>query len=89
MKSDLLYEMLLEKGFEESYCKALVTKYLTTEYTQTRMLGYLYRYSSPSIEEVTDEMLAILSDREEIRKKHEMEYAQSKINELYQNGLEG
>lgn len=83
MKADLLYEMLLGKGFPEEYCKLLLTKYLTTEYTQTRMLGYLFRYENPSIEDVTDEMLAILSDREQHIKKKEMEYAQAKINEWY------
>lgn len=87
MKRDILYNALLEKGFPEDYCRILVTKYLNTEYTQTRMLGYLYRYSNPSIEEVTDEMLAILSDREAIIKKKEMEFAQAKINELYQQGF--
>lgn len=87
MEQNRLYQLLLEKGFPEEYCKVLVTKYLNTEYTAGRMMGYLYRYSNPSIEEVTDEMLAILSDREAIRQKKDMEYAQSKINELYANGL--
>lgn len=86
-KSGILFQVLMEKGFPEEYCKTLVEKYLNTEYTQTRMLGYLFRYSEPSIEDVTDEMLAILSDRDAIIKKKEMEYVQAKINELYRNGL--
>ena len=32
-------------------------------FTATRMLGYLYRVTSPRAEDVVDEMLAILSDR--------------------------
>lgn len=84
---ELLFQALLDKGFPREYCETLVTKYLNTDFTATRMLGYLYRYSEPSIEQVTDEMLAILADREEIRQKHEMEFAQAKINEIYQNGL--
>ena len=42
---------------------------MTTDYTATRMLGYLYRITDPSIEMVVDEMLAILEDRERFRKK--------------------
>ena len=34
-------------------------------------LGYLYRYTEPRLEDVIDEMIAILSDREEIIKKKE------------------
>ena len=34
-----------------------------------------------------DEMIAILSDREEFIKKKEMEQAQAVINEIYRNGL--
>ena len=36
---------------------------------------------------VIDEMIAILSDREEVIKKKEMEQAQAVINEIYRNGL--
>lgn len=57
------------------------------DYTATRMLGYLYRYTEPRLEDVIDEMIAILSDREEIIKKKEMEQAQAVINEIYRNGL--
>ena len=51
------------------------------------MLGYLYRYTEPRLEDVIDEMIAILSDREEFRKKKEMERTQAAINEIYRNGL--
>lgn len=52
-----------------------------------KRLGYLYRYTEPRIEDVIDEMIAILSDREEVIKKKEMEQAQAVINEIYRNGL--
>ena len=39
------------------------------------------------MEDVIDEMIAILSDREEFIKKKEMEQAQAVINEIYRNGL--
>ena len=42
---------------------------MNTDYTATRMLGYLYRISNPRPEDVVDEMLAILSDRNAIIQK--------------------
>lgn len=60
---------------------------MNTDYTATRMLGYLYRVSDPRIEDLVDEMLAILSDREAIIKKKEMEHAQAVINDVYERGL--
>ena len=84
-----LYEALLRKGFPPEFCEVMVEKQLTTDYTRTRMLGYLYRYENPSIEEVVDEMLAILSDRDAWVQKKTMEQNQAKINELYMRGLGG
>ena len=60
---------------------------MNTDYTATRMLGYLYRISNPRIEDLIDEMLANLSDRNAIIQKKELEQAQSVINDVYQNGL--
>ena len=51
------------------------------------MLGYLYRVSSPRVEDLVDEMLAILSDRQQIIQKKEMEQAQAVMNDVYRNGL--
>lgn len=48
---------------------------MNTDYTATRMLGYLYRVTNPRIEDLVDEMLAILSDRDAIIQKKEMEHA--------------
>lgn len=86
-KSGILYKELLEKGFREELCKEIAYKYMNTDYTATRMLGYLYRVSSLSEEMLIDEMLAILEDRERFRKKHEMEDAQAAINKVYNEGL--
>ena len=47
----------------------------------------MYRVSDPRIEDLVDEMLAILSDRDAIIQKKEMEHAQAAINEIYRNGL--
>ena len=57
------------------------------DYTATRMLGYLYRYTNPKIEDLVDEMLAILSDRAQIIEKKESEHAQAVISEMYRKGL--
>lgn len=87
-RSKEVYQALIEKGFPEELCHEIAYKYMNTDYTATRMLGYLYRITDPSVEMVVDEMLAILDDRERFRKKHEMEEAQSAINRLYAEGLE-
>lgn len=77
--SKQVYRLLLKKGFDEE----LSFTYMNTDYTATRMLGYLYRLSAPTEEMVVDEMLAILEDRERFRKKHESEEAQAAITRFY------
>ena len=86
-RTDELYKVLLTKGYPKELCAEIAYKNLNTDYTATRMLGYLYRYIERRLEDVIDEMIAILSDREEIIKKKEMEQAQAVINEIYRNGL--
>ena len=86
-RTDELYKVLLTKGYPKELCAEIAYKNLNTDYTATRMLGYLYRYTETRLEDVIDEMIAILSDREEIIKKKEMEQAQAVINEIYRNGL--
>ena len=82
-----LYSMMLERGYPENLCD-LVTRNLNTDYTATRMIGYLSHYSYLPEVEVVDEMLAILSDRNAIIKKKESEQAQAKINEINRFGLD-
>lgn len=82
-----LYNMMLERGYPENLCD-LVTRNLNTNYTATRMIGYLSHYSYLPEVEVVDEMLAILSDRNAIMRKKEAEQAQAKINEIYRFGLD-
>ena len=86
-RTDEFYKVLLTKGYPKELCAEIAYKNLNTDYTATRMLGYLYRYTEPRLEDVIDEMIAILSDREEIIKKKEMEQSQAVINEIYRNGL--
>ena len=82
-----LYHMMVERGYPENLCD-LVTRNLNTDYTATRMMGYMSHYSDLPDVEVVDEMLAILSDRNAIMRKKEAEQAQAKINELYRFGLD-
>ena len=77
-KSDAIYEILLQKGFAESLCREIAYKYMNTDYTATELKE----------EQLVDEMIAILEDRDRIIKKHEMEQAQAAINRIYNEGLE-
>ena len=86
-RTEELYRVLLSKGYPKEFCAEIAYKNMNTDYTATRMLGYLYRISNPRIEDLIDEMLAILSDRNAIIQKKELEQAQSVINDVYQNGL--
>ena len=86
-RTDELYKVLLDRGYPKEFCAEIAFKNMNTDYTATRMLGYLYRVSDPRIEDLVDEMLAILSDRDAIIQKKEMEHAQTVINEIYRNGL--
>ncbi len=86
-RTDELYRLLLAKGYPKEFCAEIAYKNMNTDYTATRMLGYLYRVTDPRIEDLVDEMLAILSDRDAIIQKKEMEHAQAVMNDVYENGL--
>lgn len=79
-KSMELYELLLERGYPEQFCE-LITLNLNTDWTAQRMIGYLSYYDALPMEEVTDEMLSILEDRNRIMSKKEAEQANAKWNE--------
>lgn len=57
-----LYKLMLERGYPEEFCD-IITKNLNTDFTAQRMIGYLYHYDHPPVEEIADEMISILSDR--------------------------
>ncbi len=79
-KSMELYEIMLGRGYPEPFCEQ-VTKNLNTDWTAQRMLGYLSHYRKLPMEEVADEMLAILSDRNRIMHKKELESSNARWNE--------
>lgn len=83
-KSMELYEILLRRGYPKEFCEQ-ITLNLNTDWTAQRMIGYLSHYKKLPMEDVADEMLAILSDRNRIMKKKEMEAVNAKWNEMREN----
>lgn len=79
-KSMELYEFMLQRGYPEPFCDQ-VTKNLNTDWTAQRMIRYLSHYRHLPMEEVADEMLAILSDRNRIMQKKELESSNARWNE--------
>ncbi len=87
-KSMELYGMMLKRGYPEVFCEQ-ITLNLYTDWTAQRMIGYLSHYKSLPMEEVADEMLAILNDRSRIMQKKELEAANARWNELTRYGFPG
>ena len=79
-KSMELYDILLRRGYPEPFCEKK-KKNLNTDWTAQRMIGYLSHYKKLPMEEIADEMLAILSDRNRIMQKHELEETNARWNE--------
>ncbi len=69
-----------DRGYEGRFCD-LVTKNLNTDFTARRMMGYLSHYQKLQEEDVVDEMLAILSDRNRIMQKKQLEHSNAVYNE--------
>lgn len=85
-KSIELYELMLKRGYPEPFCDE-VTKNLNTDFTAKRLIGYLGHYQHPSLEDLVDEMLAILSDRQRIMDKKMNETCNAKWNEIMNEGF--
>jgi len=85
-KVEKLYKKLLQMGFDEGLCK-VISSQMCTDWTADRMLGYISQCPGLKEEDVVDEMLGILADRDRIIAKHEMEYSQARLNDIYNNGL--
>lgn len=81
-----LYRVLLDRGYPEPFCDQ-ITKNLNTDWTARRMLGYLSHYQKLPMEEVADEMLSILADRNRIMEKKRMEEVNARWNEIMEEGL--
>lgn len=83
-KSLELYDIMIKRGYPEQFCDQ-ITNNLNTDWTAQRMIGYLFHYKKIPLEEIADEMLAILSDRNRMIQKHVLEEANARWNE-YLNG---
>jgi hypothetical protein len=79
-KSLQLYDVMLKRGYPKEFCEQ-VTLNLNTDWTANRMLGYLSHYKKLPMEEVADEMLSILSDRNRIMQKKDLESTNARWNE--------
>ncbi len=86
-KSVQLYELMLRRGYQQEFSD-LITKNLNTDFTAKRMMGYILHSQNPSVEEIVDEMLAILSDRNQIMEKKELESTNAALNNLLRHGLD-
>ena len=71
-KTAILYKLMIRKGYPE-------------EFTADKMISYIGAPELHRLEDVADEMIAILDLRDRLRNKHMSEYAQSKINQLYRD----
>lgn len=80
-KSLELYDIMIKRGYPEQFCDQ-ITKNLNTDWTAQRMIGYLSHYKDLPLEEIADEMLAILSDRNRIMQKHALEETNARWNEF-------
>lgn len=82
-----LYRMMVDLGYPEGFADE-ITKNLNTDWTAMRMMGYLRHYGKLPLEEVADEMLAILSDRNRIMQKKECEAVNARWNEIMSEGFD-
>ena len=85
-KAEEVYNTMARMGYDKGLCE-VVSKQMCTDWTAMRFLGYLHQCGRVKEEELVDEMLGILGDRDRIVQKHEMEFYQGKINEIYNYGL--
>ena len=80
-----LVDTIVRMGYPEEFGRAVADN-LRTENTMTRMIRYLHRGRPGSAEEITDEMLAIMEDRERWIRKKTAEHYNEKYNEMLFSG---
>ena len=87
-KSIQLYNIMIKRGYPEEFAD-VITQNLNTDFTAKRMIGYLAHYKTNlPLEEIVDEMLAIITDRNRIMKKKELENVNASLNEYMMHGFE-
>ena len=77
---------IVRMGYPEEFGR-LIAKNLGSEKMMRRMTAYLRLANPRSAEEIADEMLALMSERERWKKKKEAEEANARYNEVLYYGL--
>ena len=75
-----------QMGYPEEFGK-VIAKNLGSEKTMRRMTAYLKNAKPRSAEEIADEMLAIMSDREQWIAKKEAEEANARYTQLLNENI--
>ena len=78
-KSIYLFNLMIKKGYPEQFCRE-VTDMLNTDWTAQRLIGYLSHYEMLPMEEVADEVLEIIYERERIIQKKTAESNNAYLN---------
>ena len=86
LNSEKLINELGKLGYPEGFSQ-VIAENLRTDKAIDRMVGYLRSARPESAEEIVDEMLAIIDDRDRWIKKKIAENSNSKITELYNSPL--
>ena len=87
-KRRIIKSIILENNLWHNQNRMNYTKHCNRKAIRTAFAGkLLINISDPRPEDVVDEMLAILSDRNAIIQKKELEHAQATINKVYREGL--
>ncbi len=84
--AQLIY-ILKVMGYPEDFGKAIASQ-LRTEKAMRRMIGYLRQAKPKHPEEIADEMLAIMEEREAWIRKKSAEYYNQKYNETLLRGFD-
>ena len=66
-KTKLLYDLMLRKGYPETFTRLICVE-MNTDFTAERMISYISR-GEHRLEDVADEMLAIMDLRDHIKNK--------------------
>ena len=83
-KQQVLHALMIRKGYPEDFVRVVCNE-MRTDFTAQRMIGYIARAGLQPLEDVADEMLAILSDRKRIVDKHIADHAQGMMNRMYRD----
>lgn len=86
-KKKQLVEILMRYGYPVAFGQT-IGEQLGTEKSINRMIAYLLQGKPSSPEEIADEMIAIIEERQRWIQKKQAEYANQKYNELLALGLE-